>query len=69
MLLKPEHKSTSTSAKDVPLKLGDRVIFYDNTDEPVKGTIRWIGVNKAAKPGEDTVVGIEMVRMHVQLCF
>jgi len=48
-------------AKDAPLKLGDRVIFYDSKDSPVKGIVRWIGVNKVAMPSGGTIVGIETV--------
>ena len=57
-----EHKSTpSPVAKDAPLKLGDGVIFYNERDDPVKGTARWIGVNRVAMPSGAMIVGIETV--------
>ena len=43
------------------LKIGDNVIVYDDKDQPIRGTVRWIGVNKAAAPSGDEIVGIETV--------
>ena len=48
-----------------PLKLGDGVVFYDANDNPVKGTARWIGVNKVALPSGAMIVGIEMVSFNL----
>ena len=57
-----QYKTTpSPVADNAPLKLGDRVIFYDGKDNPVKGIARWIGVNRVAMPSGDTIVGIETV--------
>lgn len=57
-----ERKTTPLPiAEGAPLKLGDRVIFYNERDDPVKGTARWIGVNRVAMPSGATIVGIETV--------
>ena len=47
--------------QDVPLKLGDKVIFYDENDKPVNGVVRWIGRNKDVLPDGTKIVGIETV--------
>lgn len=61
-LVNPEHKNIpSPVAVDAPLKLGDGVIIFDTRDKQAKGTVRWIGMNRVAKPNGDTLVGIEMV--------
>ena len=47
--------------QDAPLKLGDKVIFYDEEDKPVNGIVRWIGSNKNALHSGSKIVGIETV--------
>jgi len=44
---------------DVPLKLCDPVIFYDENGIPVNGVVRWIGKNTQIMPNK--IVGIETV--------
>lgn len=50
-------ESHPSQIQDAPLKLGDKVTFYDVRDNPVNGFVRWIGRHKNAK-----IVGIETVR-------
>ena len=58
----PKHQiMPSLVTEDGLLKLGDGVIFYSESDNPVKGTVRWIGVNNLALPSGGKVVGIETV--------
>ena len=65
-----EHKSTPSpvAAENAPLKLGNAVIFYNERDDPVKGTARWIGVNRVAMPSGAMIVGIETVSSTNQAC-
>ena len=56
------HETVQPQAQDAPLKLGDKVIFYDENDVPVNGVVRWIGRNKVALPHGSKIVGIETVR-------
>ena len=64
-LLQPRRNtmpSSSSAAEDTaPLKLGDGIIFYDERDKPLKGTVRWVGVNKVVMPSGARIVGIETV--------
>ena len=50
-----------SEAEDVPLKLDDQVIFYDENDKPVNGVVRWIGVNTEVMRNNSKIVGIETV--------
>ena len=60
----PENDNASSpGAEDNLLKLGDGVIFYDEREKPVKGTVRWIGVNRVAMPSGNKIVGIETVSL------
>ena len=67
-LSEPETSKSSQTvqpqAQDVPFKLGDKVIFYDENDTLVNGLVRWIGRNKVALPSGSKVVGIETVRLY-----
>jgi len=49
------------ATENMPLKIGDRVIAYDNQDEPVKGKVKWVGENNG-KP----IVGIYTVSTHIK---
>ena len=58
----PKHQiMPSPVTEDGLLKLGDGVIFYSESHNPVKGIVRWIGVNKVALPSGGKLVGIETV--------
>lgn len=60
----PKHKARipSPATDDALLKLGDGVVFHSESDKPVvRGTVRWIGVNKVALPSGGKIVGIETV--------
>ena len=50
-----------SQVQDAPLKLGDKVIFYDENDTPVNGHVRWIGRNTIVLPNGSRIVGIETV--------
>ena len=47
--------------QDAPLKLGDKVTFYDENDVPINGTVRWIGRNTDVLRDKSQIVGIETV--------
>ena len=51
----------SPATVDGAFKLNDGVIFYSEGDNPLKGTVRWIGMNKVALPSGGKIVGIETV--------
>ena len=44
-----------------PLKLGDKVIFFNENDEPVNGVLRWIGRNRDILNNGSKIVGLETV--------
>lgn len=44
-----------------PLKLGDMVTFYDRSNNPVNGVVRWIGQNREIMRDGSKIVGIETV--------
>ena len=47
--------------EDAPLKLGDKVAFFDENDKPLNGMVRWIGRNKDILQDGSKIVGIETV--------
>ena len=47
--------------QNAPLKLGDIVKFYDDSDRPVNGIVRWIGRNRDVLRSGSRIVGIETV--------
>ena len=55
-------------AQDVPLKLDDMVIFFDENDKPVNGIVRWIGRNKDALRDGSKIVGIETTKAVSCMC-
>ena len=53
--------------QDVPVTFGDKVIFYDENDQPVNGVVRWIGRNKDILRDGSIIVGIEAVSFYYVL--
>ena len=44
-----------------PLKLGDKVIFFNESDAQVNGVLRWIGRNRDISKNGSKIVGLETV--------
>ena len=44
-----------------PLKLGDKVIFFNENDRQVNGVLRWIGRNRDIVKSGSKIVGLETV--------
>ena len=62
-----------TQVQDDLLKLGDKVVFFDENDKPLNGVVRWIGLNKNILQDGSKIVGIETVscmycNIYVQIC-
>ena len=54
----PPHPSQE---KDDSLNLGDKVLFFNENDNPVNGVVRWIGRNVDKLKNKAKIVGIETV--------
>ena len=57
-----------SEAENVPLKVDDQVIFYDENDKPVNGVVRWIGINTEVMRNKSKIVGIETVSFDTCMC-
>ena len=56
-----EIKSAVTDKNGNPVRLEDCVIFYNKFNKKHRGTVRWIGNNKAIQPDRIPIIGIEAV--------